>query len=165
VRANLPYYYLWRSRERIYQVLPYPIHSHLVRFLGSRSVLKDTYRSERATSTIQCVIGQEAWLISDDRDEAFPYSLQHLLDRLARQQAVPPYRYVHPLYSFPYLRPISIISLSGKCIIKGSLRGKQVYARACDSRGGFAPKWLTLPLFTEMPRRGVLGKWAFRRIT
>src|ERR671920_1494966 len=112
VRANLPYYYLWRSRERIYQVLPYPIHSHLVRFLGSRSVLKDTYRSERATPAIQRVIGQESWLISHDRDEAFPYSLQHLLDRLARQQAVAPYRYVHPLCSFPSLPPVPITLLA-----------------------------------------------------
>jgi hypothetical protein len=32
---------------------------------------------------------------------------------------------VHPLYSFPYLPPIPIISLSGKCIIKeGIEKGK-----------------------------------------
>jgi hypothetical protein len=36
----------------------------------------------------------------DDRDEAFPYSLENLLDRLVGQQTVPPYRYIHPLCPF-----------------------------------------------------------------
>jgi hypothetical protein len=36
----------------------------------------------------------------DDREEAFPYSLEHLIDRLVGQQTVPPYRYIHPLCSF-----------------------------------------------------------------
>src|SRR5687767_11810116 len=63
-------------------------------------MLEDAYRGERATPAIQCVIGQKPRCILDDRDEAFPYSLEHLIDRLVGQQTVPPYRYIHPLCSF-----------------------------------------------------------------
>src|ERR687890_720156 len=44
-------------------------------------------------------------LIPYDRDEAFPYSLQHLLDRLARQQAVPPIDTYIPFAPFLLSRP------------------------------------------------------------
>jgi hypothetical protein len=63
-------------------------------------MLEDAYRSERATPAIQYVIGQEPRCILDYRDETFPYSLEHILDRLVGQQTVLPYRYIHPLCSF-----------------------------------------------------------------
>ena len=68
--------------------------------VGSRSILADAYRGERAIPAIQCVIGQKPRCIFDDRDEAFPYSLEHLIDRLVGQQTVLPYRYVHLLCPF-----------------------------------------------------------------
>jgi hypothetical protein len=64
-------------------------------------MLEDAYRGERTTPAIQRVIGQKAWRLFDDRDETFPYSLHHLLDRLVGQQTVLPYRYVQLLCPFP----------------------------------------------------------------
>jgi hypothetical protein len=63
-------------------------------------MLEDAYRGERATPAIQYVIGQKSRCIFDYRDEAFPYSLEHILDRLVGQQTVLPYRYIHPLCPF-----------------------------------------------------------------
>ena len=63
-------------------------------------MLEYAYRGERAASTIQYVIGQKPWCILDYRDEAFPYSLQHILDWLVGQQTVLPYRYIHSLCPF-----------------------------------------------------------------
>src|ERR671910_1356551 len=63
-------------------------------------MLEDAYRGERATPAIQHVIGQKPRCIFDYRDEAFPYSLEHILDRLVGQQTVLPYRYIHPLCPF-----------------------------------------------------------------
>ena len=63
-------------------------------------MLEDAYRGECAILAIQCVLGQKPRCIFDDRDEAFPYSLEHLLERLVGQQTVAPYGYIHPLGSF-----------------------------------------------------------------
>src|SRR4028119_273790 len=60
-------------------------------------MLEDADRGESATPAIQRVIGQKPRCLFDDRDETFPYSLHHLLDRLVGQQSVLAYHYIHLL--------------------------------------------------------------------
>src|SRR3712207_1148115 len=68
-------------------------------------MLEDAYRGERATPAVQCEIGQEPRCFFDYGDEAFPYPLEHVLDRFVGQQTVPPYRYIHPLCPFLSVLP------------------------------------------------------------
>src|SRR5215208_1316508 len=139
-------------------------------------MLEDAYRGERATTAIQCVIGQKPRCIFDYRDEAFPNALEHILDRLVGQQTVQPYRYIHPLcpflsvsegrgadilaFFFPFFAPmLPFGEAQGQKKVCAKLRAEQIIVteRAfltkqisanprSDSRGRGIPEHFTEPL-------------------
>src|SRR5215217_5812897 len=106
-------------------------------------MLEDAYRGERAMPAIQCVIGQKPRCIFDYRDEAFPYSLEHTLDRLVGQQTVLPYRYIHPLCPFLFQFPRAGVPIywpsscpySPKCLEEVSVL-KNSFVSFSDLRSG-----------------------------